>query len=111
MQETKGALHIDSSKIMISDPEQYERVEIRSLTYDDGDNPEGGYNGNVIVAYGNEAVDIFFLSINNIEEDDLDVVSSKIENMFSQSGKPINLLIYNGESTIYNLNEQDNSNL
>jgi hypothetical protein len=111
MQETKGMLHVDRSRIMISNPEQYDRVEIRSLAYDDSENIQEGYNGNVIVGYGKEANDIFFLSINNIKEDDLDAVCDKIEGMFAQDGKPINLMIYNGESTIYNLNEQDNSNI
>lgn len=111
MQEAKGTLHVDRDKILISDTEQYDRVEIRRLTFSNSENTQDGYNGNVIIGYGKEVNDIFFLSINYIDEDDLDAVCDKIEDMFAQAGKPINLMIYNGQSIIYSLNEQDNSNM
>lgn len=104
----KSPLHLDKDRIIISNPEQYEKIEIRNLTYDDGEGLQGGYNGNVIVAYNKDSKDVYYLSVNNIEENDLDVVCDKVEEMFGQDDRLVNLMIYNGDSTIYNLNEHEN---
>lgn len=109
MESIKSSLHVDRDRILISNPEKYERIEIRNLTYDDGEGLHGGYNGNVIVGYYKDSKDVFFLSANNIEEDDFNSVCDKIENMFGQNQQLVNLMIYNGNSTIYNLNEEYNN--
>jgi hypothetical protein len=108
MENIKGSLHVDRDRILISNPEQYEKIEIRSLTYDDGEGLQGGYNGNVIVGYNKDSKDVFYLSLNNIKEDDLNTVCDKVEEMFGQDDRVVNLMIYNGDSTIYNLNEHEN---
>jgi hypothetical protein len=108
MENIKGSLRVDRDRILISNPEQYEKIEIRSLTYDDGEGLQGGYNGNVIVGYNKDSKDVFYLSLNNIKEDDLNTVCDKVEEMFGQDDRVVNLMIYNGDSTIYNLNEHEN---
>jgi hypothetical protein len=108
MENIKGSLHVDRDRILISNPEQYEKIEIRNLTYDDGEGLQGGYNGNVIVGYNKDSKDVFYLSLNNIKEDDLNTVCDKVEEMFGQDDRVVNLMIYNGDSTIYNLNEHEN---
>jgi hypothetical protein len=108
MESIKSSLHVDRDRILISNPEQYEKIEIRNLTYDDGEGLQGGYNGNVIVGYNKDRKDVFYLSVNSIEEDDLDTVCDKVEEMFGQDDRLVNLMIYNGDSTIYNLNEHEN---
>ena len=95
----------EKNRIIISNPEKYNKVEIRTLTYDDGEGLAGGYNGNVIVGYGDSGEkDVFFLSINKINEKDMEAVCDKIEESFGEE-EMINLMIYNGDSTIYNLND------
>ncbi len=102
--ETKGIF--DKNRILISNPEKYKNVEIRSLTYDDGEGLAGGYNGNVIIGYGDDGEkDVFFLSVNKIEEEGMEAVCDKIEEFFGTDEQLINLMIYNGDSTIYNLND------
>jgi hypothetical protein len=108
MENIKGSLRVDRDRILISNPEQYEKIEIRNLTYDDGEGLQGGYNGNVIVGYNKDSKDVFYLSLNNIKEDDLNTVCDKVEEMFGQDDRVVNLMIYNGDSTIYNLNEHEN---
>jgi hypothetical protein len=108
MENIKSSLHVDRDRILISNPEQYEKIEIRNLTYDDGEGLQGGYNGNVIVGYNKDSKDVFYLSLNNIKEDDLNTVCDKVEEMFGQDDRVVNLMIYNGDSTIYNLNEHEN---
>lgn len=107
MEAMNSKIHVNKDRILISNPEQYERIEIRNLTYDDGEGLHGGYNGNVIVGYNKDSKDVFYLSVNNIEEDDFNTVCDKIEDMFGQDDRLVNLMIYNGESTIYNLNEHE----
>ena len=109
MESMKSTLHVNKDRILISNPEQYEKIEIRNLTYDDGEGLQGGYNGNVIVGYNKDIKDVFYLSVNNIDNDDLNTVCDKIEELFGQGNSLVNLMIYNGESTIYNLNEHENS--
>lgn len=48
MEVMKSTIHVNKDRILISNPEQYERIEIRNLTYDDGEGLHGGYNGNVM---------------------------------------------------------------
>lgn len=104
----KSSMHVDRDRILISNPEQYEKIEIRNLTYDDGEGLQGGYNGNVIVGYNKDSKDVFYLSVNSINEEDLNSVCDKIEDMFGQDDRLVNLMVYNGDSTIYNLNEHEN---
>lgn len=100
---------LNKDRIIISNPEQYERIEIRNLNYDDGEGL-AGYNGNVVVGYGNGVKDVFFLSINKIKNEDMDVVCEKVLEQFGQDKKLMNLIIYNGESIIYNLNDEEKDN-
>lgn len=100
---------LNKDRIIISNPEQYESIEIRNLNYDDGEGL-AGYNGNVIVGYGNDAKDIFFLSINKIKDEDMNIICEKALEQFGQDNKLINLIIYNGESIIYNLNDEELDN-
>lgn len=98
----------DKDRIIISNPEKYKKVEIRNLTYDDGESPAGGYNGNVIIGYGDSGeMDVFFLSINKMEEADMEAICDKVEEALGQDRQLINLMIYNGDSTIYNLNDEN----
>jgi hypothetical protein len=97
---------LNKDRVIISNPDEYMRVDIRNLNYDDGEGL-AGYNGNVIVGYGDEALDVFFLSINKIKEDDMDIICEKVMEQFGQGGKLINLVIYNGDATIYTLNDED----
>lgn len=96
----------NKDRIIISNPEKYERVEIRNLNYDDGEGL-AGYNGNVVIGYGDDAKDIFFLSINKIKDEDMNIVCEKVIEQFGQDKKLLNLIIYNGESIIYNLNDEE----
>ena len=105
MEAARTATVLNKDRVIISNPEQYERVEIRNLNYDDGEGL-AGYNGNVVVGYGETVKDVFFLSINKIKEEDLDIICDKVLEQFGQDKKLINLIIYNGESTIYNLNDE-----
>ncbi|MGE5677308.1 MAG: hypothetical protein ACM3ZR_04545 [Pseudomonadota bacterium] len=97
---------MNKDRIIISNPEEYMRVDIRNLNYDDGEGL-AGYNGNVVVGYGDDALDVFFLSINRIKDEDMDIICEKIMEQFGQGGKLVNLIIYNGEATIYHLNEEE----
>lgn len=96
----------NKDRIIISNPEKYERVEIRNLNYDDGEGL-AGYNGNVVIGYGDDTKDIFFLSINKIKDEDMNIVCEKVIEQFGQDKKLLNLIIYNGESIIYNLNDEE----
>lgn len=105
--ETMGTTELlNKDRIIISNPEQYEHVEIRNLNYDDGEGL-AGYNGNVVVGYSHDVKDVFFLSINKIKEEDMDIICDKILEQFGQDNKLVNLIIYNGESIIYNLNDEE----
>ncbi|MGE5631801.1 MAG: hypothetical protein ACM3TR_11970 [Caulobacteraceae bacterium] len=106
MEILNGPALLNKDRIIISNPEQYERVEIRNLNYDDGEGL-AGYNGNVIVGYGSNIKDIFFLSINKLKKDDMETICDKVSDQFGQDNELINLIIFNGESIIYNLNDED----
>jgi len=106
MENSKSATFLNKDRIIISNPEEYMRVDIRNLSYDDGEGL-AGYNGNVVVGYGDEALDVFFLSINKLKNEDMDVICEKVMEQFGQGGKLVNLIIYNGESIIYNLNDEE----
>lgn len=96
---------LNKDRIIISNPEKYERVEIRNLNYDDGEGL-AGYNGNVVIGYGDDANDVFFLSVDKIKDEDMSIVCEKVIEQFGQDRKLLNLTIYNGESIIYNLNDK-----
>lgn len=104
MKQDDNTMHLAKDKIFISNPEKYDRIEIRNLSYEKETDFENGYNGNVIVGYHQEGKDVFYLSINSVDEEDFDSVCDKVEEMFGQDHKLVNLMIYNGDSTIYNLN-------
>ena len=109
MEISEAATLLNKDRIIISNPEKYDRVEIRNLNYDDGEGL-AGYNGNVIIGYGDDIKDVFFLSINRIKNTDLDIICEKVLEQFGQDNKLINLIIYNGESIIYNLNDEERDN-
>ena len=109
MEVMRTATLLNKDRIIISNPEQYEHVEIRNLNYDDGEGL-AGYNGNVVVGYGNDVKDVFFLSINKIKDEDMDIICEKVLEQFGQDNKLVNLIIYNGESIIYNLNDNELNN-
>ena len=94
-------------RIIISNPEDYNDIEIRNLTLDDGEGLAGGYNGNVIVGYGSDVIDVFFLSISKLDDDRKNAVCDRIEEMFGQDGTLINLMIYDGNSEIFSINSGD----
>jgi hypothetical protein len=106
MEVSRTATLLNKDRIIISNPEKYERAEIRNLNYDDGEGL-AGYNGNVVVGYGDDATDVFFLSINKIRDEDMDIICEKIQEQFGKDNKLVNLIIYNGESIIYNLNDDE----
>jgi hypothetical protein len=62
METARTSTMLNKDRVIISNPEKYERVEIRNLNYDDGEGL-AGYNGNVVVGYGENVKDVFFLSI------------------------------------------------
>jgi hypothetical protein len=105
-----SSIELDKNRMIISNPEKYENIEIRSLTYDDGEGLAGGYNGNVIIGYTETYKDIFFLTINSVSESIQHEMCEKIEEMFGQDKQLINLMIFNGDSTIYNLNDEQDTN-
>jgi hypothetical protein len=106
MEISKTATLLNKDRIIISNPEEYMRVDIRNLSYDDGEGL-AGYNGNIVVGYGDEALDVFFLSINKVTNEDMDIICEKVLEQYGQGGKLINLIIYNGDATIYSLNDED----
>ena len=106
MEMSKTSTLLNKDRIIISNPEQYERVEIRNLNYDDGEGL-AGYNGNVVVGYGPDVKDVFFLSINKMKNDDMDIICEKVLEQFGQDNKLLNLIIYNGDTIIYNLNDEE----
>ena len=109
MEISKSATLLNKDRIIISNPEKYARVEIRNLNYDDGEGL-AGYNGNVIIGYGDDVKDVFFLSINKMNNEDIDIICEKVLEEFGQDNKLLNLIIYNGESIIYNLNDEEPDN-
>lgn len=106
MEEIKKINLLNKDRIVISNPEEYMRVDIRNLNYDDGEGL-AGYNGNIVVGYGDEALDVFFLSLNKVKEEDMDIICDRVMDQFGQGGKLINLIIYNGDATIYTLNDEE----
>jgi hypothetical protein len=109
MEISSMATLLNKDRIIISNPEQYERVEIRNLNYDDGEGL-AGYNGNVVIGYSDGVKDVFFLSINKMKNEDMDIICEKVLEQFGQDNKLVNLMIYNGESIIYNLNDEELDN-
>jgi len=109
MEAVKEINLLNKDRIVISNPEEYMRVDIRNLNYDDGEGL-AGYNGNLVVGYGDEVLDVFFLSLNKVRDEDMDIICEKVMEQFGQGGKLINLIIYNGDATIYNLNDEEEGN-
>ena len=110
MDISNAAELLNKDRIMISNPEQYEHVEIRNLSYDDGEGL-AGYNGNVVVGYRKDVKDVFFLSINRIKNEDMNIICEKVLEQFGQDNKFVNLAIYNGENIIYSLNDRKKDNI
>jgi len=110
METLNETVLLNKDRVIISNPEKYDRVEIRNLNYDDGEGL-AGYNGNVIIGYADGIKDIFFLSINKLGRLDMDMICDKVLEQFGQDKKLINLIIFNGDSVIYNLNDEETDDL
>lgn len=110
MEASSASTVLNKDRIIISNPEKYNHVEIRNLNYDDGEGL-AGYNGNVVVGYGNGVKDVFFLSINKMSERTMEVICDKVQEQFGQDNKLVNLIIYNGDAVIYNLNDAEEINM
>lgn len=92
-------------RIIIADPDKYQNIEIRNINFDTGEGL-AGFDGNMIVGDSEDSKDIFFLSIKPLEEKQVNAVCDKIEEIYQDAKKPINLSIYDGINGIYNLNEK-----
>ena len=104
MEISREATLLNKDRIIISNPEKYNNVEIRNLNYDDGEGL-AGYNGNVVIGYGDGLKDVFFLSINKMSDEDMELICERVLELFGQDNQLLNLIIYNGSSVIYNLND------
>ena len=100
MEEGTG---ITKDRILITEPEKYKNIEIRNVSYDSGEGL-AGYNGNMIIGDSEDSKDVYFLSIRPLNESELDAVCDRIEEAFNDEEKPINLTIYDGVNSIYNMN-------
>ncbi len=97
---------ITKDRIIITEPEKYEKIEIRNVSYDSGEGL-AGYDGNMIVGDSKDSKDIYFLSIRSLNESELNAVCDKIEESFDDEEKPINLTVYDGLNSIYSLDEKN----
>lgn len=101
MSETKG---INKDRIIIAEPDKYEKIEIRNINFDDGEGL-AGFDGNMIVGDGEESKDVFFLTVRPLNESEINAVYDKVEEIYQDDKKPINLSIYDGVNSIYNMGE------
>ena len=101
MSETKG---INKDRIIIAEPDKYENIEIRNINFDSGEGL-AGFDGNMIVGDGEESKDVFFLTVRPLNESEINAVCDKIDEMYQDEKKPINLSIYDGVNSIYNIDE------
>lgn len=101
MKEETG---IKKDRIIIAEPEKYEKIEIRNVSYDSGEGL-AGYDGNMIIGDSKDSKDIFFLSVRPLNESELNAVCDKIEESLEDDDRPINLQIYDGINSIYSMGE------
>lgn len=95
---------ITKDRIIITEPDKYDKIEIRNISYDSGEGL-AGYDGNMIIGDGKDSKDVFFLSIRPLNKSELNAVCDRIEESFPDEKKMINLTIYDGVNSIYNMNE------
>lgn len=101
---------ITKDRIIITEPEKYKKIEIRNVSYDSGEGL-AGYDGNMIIGDSEDSKDIFFLSVRSLNESELNAVCDKIEESFEDEKKPVNLTIYDGINSIYNMNGNNEKTL
>ena len=101
MSKAKG---IDKDRIVIAEPEKYGKIEIRNINFDSGEGL-AGFDGNMIVGDSEDSKDVFFLSIRPLNESEINAVCDKVEEIYQDEPKLINLSIYDGVNSIYNMNE------
>ncbi|NLM44578.1 MAG: hypothetical protein GX201_11300 [Clostridiales bacterium] len=95
---------VKKDRVIIADPDKYNNIEIRNINFDTGEGL-AGFDGNMIVGDSEDSKDIFFLSIRPLDESQVNAVCDKIEEIYQDEKKPINLSIYDSINAIYNLND------
>lgn len=99
----EGQSLLKKDRLIITEPDKYNNIEIRNISFDTGEGL-AGFDGNMIVGDSEESKDIFFLSIRPLDESQVNAVCDKIEEIYQDEKKPINLSIYDSINGIYNLN-------
>jgi len=99
----EGQNPLKKDRLIITEPDKYNNIEIRNISFDTGEGL-AGFDGNMIVGDSEESKDIFFLSIRPLDESQINAVCDKIEELYHEEKKPINLSIYDSINGIYNLN-------
>lgn len=99
----EGQNLLKKDRLIITEPDKYNNIEIRNISFDTGEGL-AGFDGNMIVGDSEESKDIFFLSIRPLDESQVNAVCDKIEEIYQDEKKPINLSIYDSINGIYNLN-------
>lgn len=99
-----GAKGINKDRIIIAEPEKYGKIEIRNINFDSGEGL-AGFDGNMIVGDSEDSKDVFFLTVRPLSESEIDAVCDKVDEMYQDEKKPINLSIYDGVNSIYNMDE------
>lgn len=101
MSKEKG---MNKDRIIIAEPDKYENIEIRNINFDDGEGL-AGFDGNMIVGDAEDSKDIFFLTVRPLSESEIDAVCDKVDELYQNEKRPINLSIYDGVNSIYNIND------
>lgn len=99
----EGQNQLKKDRLIITEPDKYNNIEIRNISFDTGEGL-AGFDGNMIVGDSEDSKDIFFLSIRPLDESQVNAVCDKIEEIYQDEKKPINLSIYDSINGIYNLN-------
>ncbi|HHY78607.1 MAG TPA: hypothetical protein GX498_08945 [Clostridiales bacterium] len=99
----EGQNLLKKDRLIITEPDKYNNIEIRNISFDTGEGL-AGFDGNMIVGDSEDSKDIFFLSIRPLDESQVNAVCDKIEEIYQDEKKPINLSIYDSINGIYNLN-------
>lgn len=103
-------INMKKDRVIIAEPDKYNNIEIRNINFDTGEGL-AGFDGNMIVGDAEDSKDIFFLSIRPLNESQINAVCDKVEEIYQDEKKPINLSIYDGINAIYNLNEESLKNM
>lgn len=103
-------INMKKDRVIIAEPDKYNNIEIRNINFDTGEGL-AGFDGNMIVGDAEDSKDIFFLSIRPLNESQVNAVCDKVEEIYQDEKKPINLSIYDGINAIYNLNEESLKNM